>query len=789
MAQVLTPRDKTLAAAFAVVWLFAMAMRVNSFGVGLPYWTYVNVLGDGYPVVQGFTTPQAAEETQLLIGDRVLRIGESDLRGKGQLAYMTTIASEGWEAGGVVPFVVDRAGTELQFDEVGGGYPRSFRTGLIIALIWGSVALIIFLRATPSVTTHALFWLMGSHALMYTGSFSGPGIIFGISLVIALVATTVAQPLMLRGYLTFPEEANALHGFNHVWPWFFAPVGLLLFSSATAVPLRPEVARPLAAVSVVLFILTSIAILTRNFIRSDPIGRRKMKWVMFQLYLGGLVAFTVYAIIGVTPTTATPLWADLGILYGSAGFPISILIAVLKFDLFDIDRILGATVSYNILAIAVVGLGFLALPPLTEALVEGLGVAPALASSGGAMFLAAGFVAANRRVRPQVDRLFFKERFALARAMESLPVGLSSASSPEELWSMTGSELVTHVRPTGCVIFTSTGDAFVPTFVDGDMVPSTLPADAQLVQRLSDLETAVLCDRKFMRGLDPLGRAVLENLEAKLLVPVHRSGTLEAFVCLGEKRSGDIFTQTDLTLITSLAKSLSIHLLRFSEADLLERALDIQGKMRRYVPGAVAELIAEGEIMETGEREVSVLFVDIRGYTQYSHGRDVAETFSLVNRYTELVSTIVQESGGAVVEFNGDGMMAVFGAPRRLDEKERAAVMAARRLVEDVPLLESDHSAGGLAVGVGVATGPAFVGNIEAVDRVIWSAIGSTTNFAARLQSLTRDMGMSILIDAHTQSRASSESEGFVQLDGVEVRGRDGESTVFGLAQHEDAST
>ncbi|HYV99193.1 MAG TPA: adenylate/guanylate cyclase domain-containing protein, partial [Gemmatimonadaceae bacterium] len=382
------------------------------------------------------------------------------------------------------------------------------------------------------------------------------------------------------------------------------------------------------------------------------------------------------------------------------------------------------------------------------------------------------------RVRPRVERILFRERFALDEAMKHLPEKLAAARGPEGLWSMTGTELMTNLRPSSCVIFAAAESAFVPVFVEGTAAPAAIPAEGELVPLVATFDSAKQVDRQTRQKAGPMGAAVLASLDAHLLLPIRRTGKLEAFISLGEKKSGDVYTSTDLTLLTALATSLSIHLLRFDEAELLERTRAIQEKMRRYVPGALAEAIAHGTDLETGEREVSLLFVDIRGYTAYSDGRNVTDIFSTVNKYTETVSSVVTELGGAVVEFNGDGMMAVFGAPRHLDQKERAAVLAAKRLAETVPQMNSDTT---LSVGVGVATGQAFVGNIEAVDRTIWSAIGSTTNLAARLQTLTRDMKVSVLIDSATHRAAGDAATGFSRHDGTQIRGRRELETVYSL--------
>jgi len=86
-----------------------------------------------------------------------------------------------------------------------------------------------------------------------------------------------------------------------------------------------------------------------------------------------------------------------------------------------------------------------------------------------------------------------------------------------------------------------------------------------------------------------------------------------------------------------------------------------------------------------------------------------------------------------------------------------------------------------LAVGVGIATGDAFVGNIQAVDRMIWSAIGNTTNLAARLQSLTRELDASLVIDCATWDSAQAAAAGFEKRPEVPIRGRRESQDVYVL--------
>jgi adenylate cyclase len=234
---------------------------------------------------------------------------------------------------------------------------------------------------------------------------------------------------------------------------------------------------------------------------------------------------------------------------------------------------------------------------------------------------------------------------------------------------------------------------------------------------------------------------------------------------------------TDLALPAAVAETVSHQLQRFDQEAITRKAQAMQASLRRYVPGAVAEQLASGTELGSGEREVTVLFVDIRGYTGFAESRRAEEIFSTVNRYTETVSQLVQRHAGGVVEFNGDGMMAVFGAPRELAHKERAAVEAGREIVAAVGALRVDGAQ--LSVGVGIATGEAFVGNIRAVDRTIWSAIGNTTNLAARLQSLTRELDAALVIDARPGGLTYRRD--FEKRSGVAIRGRRESQDVYAL--------
>lgn len=776
----LNPGERLSLILFGVVWLASVVAGFALLSKPAPQWVYVNALGgEGYPTVQGYTKPSAEALTNLRVGDRIVAVGDRDLEGRGQLGFFITLSDVAFRTDGPVPLTVERNGVrqevmESQPDE----FPTKVFTELIVQVVWGLTCILILLRAPPSRETRAIFLGFAFYTLAFTQLVGGPAWAQAFYLALYVPVAIFSAVFFAFAYVAFPPEARSLYGWNLKWPWLFIGAGIPAFSLKFGMPIPPPTARWLSATPFVALILAILATLTVNYRRCGPVGRRKVKWIILAVYIGALQGLVQVWLLGPTPPDP-PTWSLMSNMAANLLFPLALLIAMSRFDLFDIDRLIGAAVAYNILGVVVMGAGFAFLPSMTEVLTGAMGMDPTLGRSAVALGLAAVVVVGQRQYGHHVNRVFFKERFALEEAMKHLPEKLGAARDTPQLWHMTGSELMEHLRPSTCVIFASAGDSFIPVYADGDLPSLAVPAEEDFIGWMESLPAATHVERRMTKSAGPVGSAVLASLEPAVLLSVRRSGSLEAFISLGEKRSGDIYTNTDVSLLAALSQSLSIHLLRFSETELLERSREMQEKMRRYVPGALAEEIASGRELETGEREISVLFVDIRGYTEYADGLETPDIFSTVNRYTETVSSIVDECGGAVVEFNGDGMMAVFGAPRFLDDKEGAALRAAQRMVEEVPAVHVSESDTPLEVGVGVATGPAYVGNIRAVDRIIWSALGSTTNLAARLQVLTRELGASILVDGLTGERAGAESLGFIKHTALEVRGRRDLQTVF----------
>ena len=788
----LKPFDAFLLATVLPVWALWFAFLVWAGMGGRAPWIPLDVSSSDptqYPVV-AFVSPFWTGRGDLAVGDRLIQVGDEDLRGVGQLGLHARIR-EAAARSFSVPITIERTGERLpRVIDVSYPwfrlYPRyaPFRAtwATITGIFYGVAAIVVLVKGRGAPAARPLFLAL----LLCTVPFNfwpvGPRTQTFLLIGFSFVASVVSPPCYL-------QAARLLAGGERRWawwPWLSAlPILLIWWSIVFGAPLAMVQVWRAVAGYMLAFALSMLAVLTWGLRRADPQSRRRIKWVVYgfyAIYVPAVARSILQLRMGSEPTLAQLLTLDL---LGLAPvlLPTCILIAVARFNLFDIDRIMSVTASYTILAILLLAGTLAIVPRIATAAAPFVGIDSSLAQLLLSLVLAAVVVPAHRRLHPQIERLFFKERHAIERGIQDLLHELAGCEAPEALFRLTGERLDAVLRPDSCVIYARTVDAFVPAFVRGHAVAAAFDIRAPLIAALECRTRPLVAERwaggQDLAGLGPFDRAALETLDVAAILPIHRGPGLAGFVCLGSKRSGDVFTTTDLALLAGVAHAVSRELLRFDDAELVRQARVMQEALRRYVPAPVANQLA-GAGGLAGEREVSVLFVDVRGYTTYAEGRRDDEIFTTTNRFTEAMSRVLRAHGGTVVEFSGDGLMAVFGAPEPLARKERAAVEAGRELlgaVGSLPVGGTDA----LSVGVGIASGPAYVGDVHAVDHHIWTAIGNTPNLAARLQALTRDLDAAMVIDATTRERAGYVSADFVLRERLTIRGRTEPADVYVL--------
>lgn len=202
-------------------------------------------------------------------------------------------------------------------------------------------------------------------------------------------------------------------------------------------------------------------------------------------------------------------------------------------------------------------------------------------------------------------------------------------------------------------------------------------------------------------------------------------------------------------------------------AGLAERE-KIRAAFGTYVDPEVAQHILEADSQLSGEEvEVSVLFMDVRGFTTFSEENPPGVVVESLNSLFEAVVPIIQEHGGRVDKFIGDCIMAVFGAPVHYDDHALRAVRAGMDMVRKV----ESGGAGALRVGIGVNSGQVVAGNLGGGGRYEFSVIGDPVNVAARVESTTRKTGDVLLVAERTQELLDGAVE-LVERPEVPLKGK-----------------
>ena len=231
-------------------------------------------------------------------------------------------------------------------------------------------------------------------------------------------------------------------------------------------------------------------------------------------------------------------------------------------------------------------------------------------------------------------------------------------------------------------------------------------------------------------------------------------------------RAGDLGQSIPVTTSDELGGLVSSF--NTMQQGLAERA-SLHAAFGSYVdPGLAERLVTQGHSTFSGELvDVSVFFVDMRGFTSYSETVEPDEALALLNELFGVVVPIVRNHGGHTNRYLGDGVLAVFGAPEPLVDHADRALAAARSIQLDV----SERFGGGVRVGIGINSGAVLAGTVGGGGKLEYTVIGDPVNVAARVEELTKSTGDGVLLTDATRCALTS-ADGLVDRGEHDVRGK-----------------
>ncbi len=203
----------------------------------------------------------------------------------------------------------------------------------------------------------------------------------------------------------------------------------------------------------------------------------------------------------------------------------------------------------------------------------------------------------------------------------------------------------------------------------------------------------------------------------------------------------------------------------------------------QYVPPELVDEMArdpERYSMEGKSEDLSVLFSDVRGFTSISEGLDPRELTQLMNEYLGAMTQVIQQNRGTLDKYVGDMIMAFWGAPVAAADHARRAVLTALEMQVELRKLDAPFAERGwppLHIGIGINSGTMTVGDMGSKVRKAYTVMGDAVNLASRLESITKQYGVGIIVSDAT--RALVPGLVYRELDRVRVKGKDEPVIIF----------
>jgi len=465
-------------------------------------------------------------------------------------------------------------------------------------------------------------------------------------------------------------------------------------------------------------------------------------------------------------------------------FPLAVAYAIVRYQLFDIRTVVRVGTIYSVLT-ALVALGY-------AGLLTGLNVILGrldMAMSGMVAPLVVAFVVVlvvNRvyaGTQALIDRLFFRARYNSGRALVALADAMTTTLDLDRLAALIAGTVEELMHPTHITLFLAEDERGAFRRVGGGdgLAAGTVLATC-LAGRRAPLSRETLLEDPALEEIRAACVADLDALNAELAVPIIFRERITALLVLGPRRGDLPYTGEDLRALKILAAQSAVALENARAYHALQAALhrvqileSIRAGLSKFVPHTVQRLIEQApDAPQLAKREadVSVLFVDIAGYTRLSGRLDAATIDRLVERYFGAFLDEILKHDGDVNETAGDGLMVIF-QDADLHRHARAAVatsLALLRRAREINAAEPLDEP--IALHIGVNSGPAGVGatKIEGTAGTRWTytASGAVTNVAARLAALGDDaIYVGEATAARLPSRVGLEDLGEVPLRNV----------------------
>lgn len=270
--------------------------------------------------------------------------------------------------------------------------------------------------------------------------------------------------------------------------------------------------------------------------------------------------------------------------------------------------------------------------------------------------------------------------------------------------------------------------------------------------------------------------------------PFFLNNEVNGYVFVGEKSSNERYYDSELEYMKPIARIMGKGVLLLETGRYKKEKNQLQSAFSKYVsPDVVDQIIHHPEIMHLGGEKqfLSVIFTDLQGFTAMSDSMDPVKLVRVLNMYLNEMSEVIIALGGTIDKFEGDAIMAFFGAPIPIPDHAVRCCKAALRMKKMEKIINNQLMIEKLIdkplhTRIGINSGDMVVGNVGSLKRIDYTIIGGNVNIAARIENINKEYNTSILISDQTYELVKDFFE-TRQVDTVMLRGISRPVTVYEL--------
>jgi adenylate cyclase len=244
-----------------------------------------------------------------------------------------------------------------------------------------------------------------------------------------------------------------------------------------------------------------------------------------------------------------------------------------------------------------------------------------------------------------------------------------------------------------------------------------------------------------------------------------------------------------LIMLSTMALLVAIAVYRSRKRiETVARDTEIAVNRDRFLPSGLSDIMTDDKLesLRSGvERDLSVMFVDIRGFTQLSEMAGPRETAKFLTHYRSLIVDAVSVNNGVVDKFIGDGVLIIHGLHTDINQACADSIITARLIMLQIEAWNERReiqSLDGVKIAIGVHAGPAIIGAIGDDKRLEFTAIGNTVNLASRLENIAKKRNWRLAVSSYAAAVAEVNLSEFISTGPIDLKGSSAPMEVFGKA-------